>query len=266
MAVSGGMPIATAMRTILSRCPRVRMSEATTSSVQKLIRRVALIPISVTIFRFSVRKCEMEDSRTTTNMPLRSFSSIFCWGIAFVVQADARRQIAVETDASGHGRAAEDGEAMLPRQLQRGEHVAIHLLDELPHGFPDPDAFRPGMGGFMLGRAEVMAHIRPRQGIGRLAGRAPEDLQRAGLGFVQELPGTREAGHHEYLIEARDDGGGAERHHGLGEAGDRELGAFDVEMAVDHARAEIAAGGIHDLGLADRNRPRRPPWPRCDRR
>ena len=74
IAAMGEMPMPIAMRTMLSRWPRVRMSLATTSSVQKLMRRVALMPISVTILRFSVRKCEIEDSRTTTYMPFLSFS------------------------------------------------------------------------------------------------------------------------------------------------------------------------------------------------
>ena len=56
----------------------------------------------------------------------------------------------------------------------------------------------------------------------------------------------------EDLVEPGDDRRGAERHDRLGEAGDRHLRAFDVQMAVDHAGAEIVARGVDDLRFLDR--------------
>ena len=52
---------------------------AVTSSVQKLMRRAKAGFTSVTARMFSLRKWVTEDSRISTYMPLRSFSTTSSW-------------------------------------------------------------------------------------------------------------------------------------------------------------------------------------------
>ncbi|MCY1237980.1 hypothetical protein D9M72_506980 [compost metagenome] len=169
--------------------------------------------------------------------------------VALVVGANARLLVAVKPCAARHRAAAKHRQSALLGEFKRRQHVGVFLLDEFAHRLPDADAFRPVVCRLVVGRAEVVADGRARHGVGRLAGGAPEDFQRRLLGFIEELACCSRPADDDDLVEAGDDRGRAERNDGLGKARQRHLRAFDMQMPVDHARREIFARGVDDLGL-----------------
>ena len=169
--------------------------------------------------------------------------------VALVVEADAAAGVAGEVGAGGHRRAAQHRQPVLAGDLHGGQHVGVASGDELPHGLPHAHALGPALSGPVVVGAEVVADGGGGQGVGRLAGRAPQHPQRGGLRLPQEGLGTLQAGHHQDLVEAGHHVGGPQRHQHLGRAGDRQLRALDVLVAVEQPRHQVAALGLDDGGV-----------------
>ena len=169
--------------------------------------------------------------------------------VALVVEADPGARVAGEVGAGGHRRAAEHGQAVLAGDLHGLEHVGVAGGDELAHGLPHAHALGPPLSLPMVVGAEVVAHGGGGQGVGGLAGSAPQDPQRGALGLPQECFGPVQPGHHQDLVQARDHVERAQRHQHLGRAGDRQLRALQVLVAVEQPRNEVASLRLDDAGV-----------------
>ena len=75
------------------------------------------------------------------------------------------------------------------------------------------------------------------------------DRQRAGVGLIEKMPYAFKPCDHENLIQPRDNRRGAKGYNQIGKAGNRQFGAFHMQVPVDHAGRQIAAFGIMNARL-----------------
>ena len=96
---------------------------------------------------------------------------------------------------------------------------------------------------------EIIRYGRLWDRIRRLERCTPEHLQRTLLHLGQHFAQSLQTGDRDILVEAGDHAGGSVRNDRFCIAGNAELAAFAVDMAIDQAGNQIASRRIDDLGV-----------------
>jgi len=167
---------------------------------------------------------------------------------AFVLGADARRQVAVQVVAAQQRRVAID--VVAPEGVELGEAARI-LVDDAReiHEFGQTDDLRMvaegqeffdgqiGAGGFQMGG-------------GHAGGELDADVHDRLLSRIEEEADALFAEHIGDLVRIADGGGDAIGEDAAVEFVRRDQRAFDVQVGIDEARDDDAAGDFN-LGFAD---------------